>query len=781
MTRYRIIVKGVVQGVGFRPTVYNIALNLGLTGFVTNTSDGVIIEVEGDNVAGFESALKDGIPPLARIESLEASEMAPAGYTEFKIIESVEAGGFTHVAPDISICDDCLKELLDPADHRFQYPFINCTNCGPRYSITKKVPYDRPNTTMSVFPMCAQCSAEYHDPLNRRFHAQPNACPECGPQVKLKINNEKFKDKGNKSDAADPIAAAIEMLKQGAIVAVKGIGGFHLCCDAENEAAVKLLRERKMRRNKAFALMSPDAQTVRRFCEVSADEAAVLLDMRRPIVLLRKRDDLALTDAIAPKNRYLGFMLPYTPLHYLLFNYSVDGAPLEKPHFNAIVATSGNLSEEPIVTDNEEALKGLAGLADAFLLHNRDIFMRVDDSVVRVSDGKTLFIRRSRGYAPQAIIFEEDMPDVFGSGAEVKNTFTITKGNAAILSQHIGDMENLETLRFFEETLNNLKQVYRCEPEAVAYDLHPGYLASAWARKKIAEGSMKGLGIQHHYAHIAAVMAGNGISDKVIGVAWDGSGYGEDGNIWGGEFLVCDFNGYERVAHLAYVPLPGGEKAIRENWRIAVSYLRQVFGDEADRYLEELGFIERFGKQKIELLLRIMDDKSLSPLSCGAGRLFDAVSALAGICHESTYEGEAAVALESALPEDGEVSDHGIYGYHVSVTVPYIIDICEIIRGIVADIMNGVPQNIISLRFHNTVIQIIIDIVLRIRDESRIDRVALSGGCFQNAYLLDGVTEGLKSQGFSVFINEAVPCNDGCVSLGQAYILGQRFKTGRDI
>jgi hydrogenase maturation protein HypF len=769
--RYRLIVKGIVQGVGFRPTVYNLARSLGLNGFIINTSDGVIVEVEGAGAAGFESALRDNLPPLARIVSIESNELPPAGYSEFKIIESAEAGGFTHISPDISVCDDCLKELLDPADRRYQYPFINCTNCGPRYSITQKVPYDRPNTTMSVFQMCASCSEEYHDPSNRRFHAQPNACPECGPRVELKIRNEKYKI----GDESDPIAGAIRLLKQGAIVAVKGIGGFHLCCDAENEDAVKLLRERKMRRNKAFALMAPDVETIRRYCEVSSDEEAVLLDMRRPIVLLRKKAYSSLVEAIAPKNRYLGFMLPYTPLHYLLFHYSPGKCCPDKPHFRAIVATSGNLSEEPIVTDNDEALERLAALADAFLLHDRDIFMRVDDSVVRVSGSRTLFIRRSRGYAPQAIIFDDDMPDTLGSGAEVKNTFTITKGNAAILSQHIGDMENLETLRFFEETLDNLKQVYRCDPAAIAYDLHPGYLATAWALDNITEGKIEGLGIQHHYAHIAAVMAGNGIKERIIGVAWDGSGYGEDGNIWGSEFLLCDLNGYERSAHLAYFPLPGGEKAIKENWRIAVSYLRQIFGAEAGQILKELGFFERFGKQKIDLIMHIMNDRTVSPLSCGAGRLFDAVSSLADICHESTYEGEAAVALESALPGQDIAADKQIYQYKVSGSKPCVIDPSGIIRGVVEDIRNAETAGVISQRFHNTVIEMIIDMTCRISSESGVGKVALSGGCFQNAALLNGVKEGLASRGLKVFSNEEVPCNDACVSLGQAYIAGHRL------
>jgi hydrogenase maturation protein HypF len=773
MTRFHITVKGIVQGVGFRPAVYNLAVGLGLKGFVTNTSEGVIMEVEGDKASEFASILKSNLPPLARVDSIEVKEIPVTGDNEFRILHSMEEGGFTHVSPDISICGDCLGEMLDPADRRHQYPFINCTNCGPRYSITKKVPYDRPNTTMSVFPMCPQCRAEYADPLNRRFHAQPNACPVCGPQVQLKVNSPKFRVDGNE----DPISSAINLLKLGAIVAVKGIGGFHLCCDGGNEDAVKLLRERKRRRNKAFALMAPDLDSISKFCSVSTDEAKVLTDMRRPIVLLRKKSASSLAEAIAPKNRYLGFMLPYTPLHYLLFYYGATGTASREPHFSALVATSGNLSEEPIVTDNDEAIEKLAGIADAFLIHNRDIFMRVDDSVVRVSNGKTLFIRRSRGYAPQAIVLRGEGPDVLGSGAEVKNTFTITKGNAAIMSQHIGDMENLETLRFYEETLGNLKQVYRSSPVAIGYDLHPGYLATRWALDRIAEGKLKGMGIQHHYAHIASVMAEKGVSSRVIGVAWDGTGYGTDGNLWGGEFLICDTEGFERAGHLAYIPLPGGEAAIRENWRIALSCLLYAVGaGKLNQYLSELGFIEKFGKQKIDLILQIIKNRNLSPLSSGAGRLFDAVSALAGICYESTYEGEAAVALESAMT-DGDAGGHRIYSYEISDTTPFVIDFSRMIIEICDDIKTGVRPGIVSLGFHNTMVRIIIEAVCRIKESTGLNTVALSGGCFQNAKLLEDVMSGLSALKFSVFTNEELPCNDGCMSLGQAYILRQRLKT----
>jgi hydrogenase maturation protein HypF len=768
MSHLHLTIKGTVQGVGFRPTVYNLALKLGLKGFVTNTSEGVIIEVEGKAAAGFADILRENLPPLARLESIEIKELSPAGYADFTIISSKDQGGFTHISPDISTCDDCLKELLDPSDRRYQYPFINCTNCGPRYSITIKVPYDRPNTTMAVFPMCPQCEAEYHDPSDRRFHAQPNACPVCGPQVQFKNKNTVFQP-----DETDPILAAIELLKQGAIVAVKGLGGFHLCCDAENEEAVKRLRERKRRRNKPFAIMSPDIGVIRQFCEVSADEEKMLSDRRRPIVLLKGRTD-CLPDAVAPNNKYLGFMLPYTPLHSLLFNYRThtSGGFEEPPHFRALVATSGNLSEEPIVIDNDEALDRLDDLADAFLLHNRDIFMRVDDSVVRIVDGKPMFIRRSRGYVPEAILLGEEGPDVLGCGAEVKNTFTLTRGSAAIVSQHIGDMENFETLEFFEETLENLKQVYRSDPVAVAYDIHPGYLSTQWAVKHIAAKGLKGYGIQHHHGHIASVMAEKRIADKVIGVALDGTGYGTDGNLWGSEFLVCDLRGFEREAHFRYIPLPGGEAAIKEPWRMAVSYLKQSARDgDVGGYLADIGYVERYGMNRLDTVLKIMDKRTFSPLTSGAGRLFDAVSALAGICYTSTYEGEAAIALESALSDNNVNLDSGVYAYRILDGYPAVIDFSGMILAITRDVKTGVDRGLISLRFHKTMVMAVVEIVGRIREKTGIKSVALSGGCFQNSMLLRKTLAELTSLGFEVFTNEIIPCNDACLSLGQAYIL----------
>ncbi|MGO9380198.1 MAG: carbamoyltransferase HypF [Dissulfurispiraceae bacterium] len=772
MIRFHITVKGTVQGVGFRPAVYNLVRKLGLKGYVTNSSIGVIIEVEGEGAADFANILCDNLPPLAKIESIKLQELPPEGYSDFKIIRSLDEGGFTHISPDISICDDCLKELLDPQDRRYQYPFINCTNCGPRYSITRRVPYDRPNTTMSAFTMCPRCEAEYNDPSNRRFHAQPNACPVCGPQVEFRIQNSNFR-----VDDTDPVSATIKLLKQGGIVAVKGIGGFHLCCDAENEEAVLRLRERKKRMNKPFALMSPDVAVIRNFCEVYDYEQKLLRDMRRPIVLLKKRADTSLPAVLAPNNRYLGFMLPYAPLHYLLFHHDSPN-PGRALHFKALVATSGNLSEEPIVIGNDEAIHILGGLADAFLLHNRDIFMRVDDSVVRVSSGKTLFIRRSRGYVPQAIMLADEAPDVLGCGAEVKNTFTLTRGNAAIVSQHIGDMENMETADFFDETLANLRQVYRSNPTAVAYDLHPGYLSTRWALKHIAEKGLKGFGIQHHYGHIAAVMAEKGIKDKVIGVAFDGTGYGTDGHLWGGEFMVCDLRGFERVGHFRYTSLPGGEMAIREPWRIAVSYLNQAFkGVDIERRLSDIGFIKKFGRHKIEAVLKILDNPNFSPLSSGAGRLFDAISSLAGICHESTYEGEAAVALENVLPNDDIFVDNSTYGYDISDGEPAVIDFSDMILEIFREVRNKPDPALISLRFHNTMTSVIFEMVRRIYRKTGLKCVVLSGGCFQNVRLLESVLGSLATLDIVVFTNENVPCNDACLSLGQAYLAMQHLVT----
>jgi len=818
----KILVKGIVQGVGFRPFVYNLADSLNLKGFVMNSSGGVVIEIEGDDSSVFVERLTREAPPLSQIVSVDIIPMPYHGYQDFQIIKSRDEGSFTLISADVSICEDCLRELLDKDDIRHLYPFINCTNCGPRYTITKSIPYDRPNTTMSVFKMCAGCEKEYYDLEDRRFHAQPNACPVCGPNVKLKVTNEKLKV----NEKENPIKETIRLLTQGAIVAINGIGGFHIACDATNEEAVNRLRQRKRRSNKPFALMAPDVETIKKFCEVSKEEEGLLVSNKRPIVLLKKRQNY-LPDAVAPNNRYFGFMLPYTPLHYLLFYYPLtDGKIIQNKsnpplppfnkvgeggflyeklrlvsNFDALVMTSGNLSEEPIVTNNEEAVSKLSGIADAFLIHNRDIFMRVDDSVVRVMRMKKdtemrrhgdtkkdfitespshrvteslSFIRRSRGYVPEPVPLHDDGPEVFGCGADIKNTFTITKGSFAIPSQHIGDMENYETLRFFEESLKNLKDVYRVRPEALAYDLHPHYLSTQWALKQ--EG-IKRIGIQHHYAHTASVMAEKGIKTKVIGVSFDGTGYGTDGNLWGGEILIADINGFKRAGHFKYIPLPGGEVAIKEPWRTAVSCIKDIAGDEAMHYLESIGFVKKYGAEKLKDILKIIDKRPFSPLSSGAGRLFDAISAILGICDRNTFEGEAAIALESITRPD-IVDD---YPVDIKFRETMEIDFSQTILKILEDFVHGVDKGIIASNFHNTVASAILRVVQKLSSLYMIEDVALSGGVFQNIYLLERTIERLRSIGMEVHINEKVPANDAGISLGQAYIIRERIKAGIEV
>jgi len=794
--RAQITVKGVVQGVGFRPYVYSLATRLRLAGYVVNTADGVLIDVEGDAVPDFIRRLPAESPPLSNIVDIAITQLPPQGYREFSIQASRELAGngpFTLVSPDVSVCDDCYHEMMDPADRRYRYPFINCTNCGPRYSIIRSVPYDRPNTTMAAFTLCSACSGEYHDPLNRRFHAQPNACPECGPKCEFSVQNSRFS-----IDESDPIIAAITVLGRGGIVAVKGLGGFHIACDATNHVAVSTLRERKRRNNKPFAVMAPSIEVIRGFCDVTREEEKLLSSPRRPIVLLHKKTSDGcsgtLSDAVSPNNRFIGFMLPYTPLHYLLFYRKAENHAQEGPLFTALVMTSGNLAEEPIVHANHDAVKKLSGTVDAFLLHDRDIFMRVDDSVVRVLhtergvlngrdpvnpvreySGLHSFLRRSRGYVPETIALREDGPEVLGCGADLKNTFTLTKGAYAIPSQHIGDMENYETLQFFEEVLANLKQVYRVNPVAIIHDLHPGYLSTRWAVEEGAKWKLPLFPIQHHYAHIGSVMAEHGITGQVIGVAFDGTGYGTDGNLWGGEFIIAGIAGFERVGQLKYVRLPGGEAAIREPWRTAVSLLSGLPGAAWVGALERLGFMERYGRQTIDAIIQISRSSELSTLSSGAGRLFDAVSALLGICDRNTFEGEAAMAFEAGIEQGIEEEYVVEFKEENGYTV---LDFSPVIETIVEDIVGGRAKGVIAAKFHNTIVSAIVTTVRKLSGREGIRDVALSGGTFQNQYLLERTTSLLSKDGMHVYTNVRVPPNDACISLGQAYIVRERLKKG---
>jgi hydrogenase maturation protein HypF len=744
MPGYRIIVRGVVQGVGFRPWVKRLADRLQISGGVRNTSNGVVIDLDAATASvaeEFIGALHRDAPPLSRIEECLVEEIVSNGAVPHHgfTIEPSLAGpdAFTLISPDIATCRDCLREFRDPADRRFHYPFTNCTNCGPRYTIVERTPYDRANTTMAAFTMCADCAAEYADPADRRFHAEPVACPVCGPRL------------ASVPDAADSLDATLTALRCGEIVAVKGLGGFQLACDALSASAVRRLRERKRRSRKPFAIMTRDLAVIERFCFVSAEERELLAGRAAPIVLLKLRAPGLFPDDVAPGLDEIGVMLPYTPLHQLLF----EGSP------ECLVMTSGNTSEEPIAIDNAVAQTKLSALADRFLLHDRGIFMRVDDSVVRFAEGSARVVRRARGYAPQPIDLGFEFGEVLACGAELKNTFCLTKGKYAILSQHIGDMENLETLQFFKETLGNLKSVYHVEPRAIVHDLHPDYLSTRWAMGQ----PLPKIAVQHHHAHIASCMAENGLHEPVIGIAFDGAGYGSDGEVWGGEFLICGYEGFERAAHLRYVPLIGGDRAAREGWRMAGSYLFDAFGDDyraVDRPL---------WKEAPEAAWKNFDRlvRRPGPRTSSCGRLFDAVAALTGICPASSYEGEAAMRLESAA----EGASLDLYPIDIDESAwPWQVDARPMIRAIAGECARGTNAGHIAATFHHSIGTTMNSLCLRLREKTGLNKVCLSGGTFQNVRLLGCALRLLRASGFEVFTHSRIPSNDGGISLGQAAI-----------
>ncbi len=755
VARY-IHITGVVQGVGFRPFVYNLATRLGLSGWVRNSSSGVEIEVAGpaEVVEEFVRRLQQEAPPLARVERVRVEPVILSGppSAAFRILHSeARPGEFQPISPDVAICDDCLRELFDPRDRRYRYPFINCTNCGPRFTIIRDIPYDRPNTTMAPFVMCPDCQAEYDDPTNRRFHAQPNACPVCGPQVEFRPSLTAPSVHGDEA-----IQAARAALRAGAIVAVKGLGGFHLACDATRDEPVARLRERKGRVDKPFAIMSFDLATVERYCEVNDAERALLTSRQRPIVLLRRRPDAPISPLVAPNNRYLGVMLPYTPLHYLLLE-PADGFPI------ALVMTSGNYSEEPIVTDNDEALMRLASLADAFLLHNREIHARCDDSVTRIFAGAELPIRRSRGYAPYPIHLPFPVRPVLAVGAELKNTFCLARQQYAFLSQHIGDMENYETLRFFEQMVEQLARTFRVEPEAVVHDLHPGYLSTRYAREQAERRGLPLIPVQHHHAHIAACMAENGLSGEqpVIGVAFDGTGYGSDGAIWGGEFLIADYASFRRAAHLRYMPLPGGDAAIRKPYRVALAYLWAA----GMPWNAPLPPVAAATPTERAVLGRQLQQGLQTVPTSSMGRLFDAVASIAGVRQMVNYEAQAAIELE--MLADRGVEDAYAFG------IGEEIDPAPVLRAVVADVRAGVPAPVIAARFHNGVARMVREVCLRLRAETGLSAVALSGGVFQNILLLEKTVPLLQEAGFTVYLHRRVPPNDAGIALGQAVVGGK--------
>jgi len=724
--RKQIRIRGTVQGVGFRPFVLNLARKLDISGFVRNTEAGVEIEAEGRELPAFLVRLRTECPPLARIAEIDVADLPPAGAAGFEIRQSAApVGDFALVPPDIATCDDCLRDLSDPANRRYLYPFTNCTNCGPRYTIIQDVPYDRAATTMSGFRMCVACEAEYHDPSDRRFHAQPNACPECGPRISAAIGEVRG------------------WLSEGRIVAIKGLGGYHLACDAGNDGAVRLLRQRKRRGNKPFALMVRSLEAASALCFVDGEAAREVTGPRRPIVLLRRRPDAMVSPAVAPGVPDLGVMLPYTPLHHLLF---AGG------EFRALVMTSGNLSEEPIVS-REEELPRLEHLADRFLTHNRPIRTAVDDSVVRLFRGQPVVLRRSRGFAPAPIDLGRPLPPLVATGGELKNAFCLTTGHYGILSQHIGDLENYETLVFFRQTLDHMQRFFRVNPCAVAHDLHPGYLSTRAAL----EMNLPMIGVQHHHAHAASCMAEHRLQGKAIGVAFDGTGYGADGAIWGGEVLVCDYAGFERRYHLRYIPLAGGDSAVREPWRAALAYLRDAGLSPA-----EAPALAAVDERRMRVVSTMIERRFQTVDTSSCGRVFDAVSALLGVCLESRYEAEAAMELEAAANDDNAVFPFDLAAGE--------IDLRETIRALIGGIRRGDSVTSLSARFHNTLARAIVAACEDVRRSDGLSRVCLSGGSFQNMRLLEATVSGLEAAGFEVYWQSEVPPNDGGLSLGQAVI-----------
>jgi len=753
--RARYLFTGIVQGVGFRPFIYRLAVRQGLAGFVQNRPDGVLVEVEGTPPAidSFFSSVSRELPPLANITGVASSEIAVTGDTEFKIIISNSEGqGDVHIAPDSAVCADCLKELFDPACRRFRYPFINCTNCGPRLTIINDIPYDRVHTSMACFLLCPQCRTEYENPGNRRFHAEPNACPVCGPQLELRDAD------GEIIPCEDPVERAIELIAAGNVLAIKGLGGFHLCVDATSDEAVKKLRSRKYREEKPLAIMVRDIEQARLIAEINDEEKALLSSFQRPIVLLKKKKNALISNLVAPSVPNLGVMLPYAPLHYLVLENK----------FTALIMTSANQIDEPICISNREAVTRLKSIADYFLVHNRDILVRCDDSIAFVTDGKPQLMRRSRGYASRPLLLKESFPAVLALGPQLKATQCILKDNFAFLSPHIGDMETPQARDFFHESLALMKRITQSDPQIIACDYHPAYYSTQVAQEL---NAARIITVQHHHAHIVSCMAENKIDGDVIGLAMDGTGYGLDGNAWGGEFLIANSTQFQRFGHLQYFVLPGGQKAIHEPWRIGVSLLKQAYGKSWPDIASRLKLAP--DQTNFELLDKIIKTRLNSPLSSGMGRLFDGVAAIMGLRCKVSFEGQAAMELEAKAKSAGQVLPFEILR---NSDDSYILDVSAAIRAIVEDISSGKSMEEIASAFHATLAAAFASMSLEMRKETGINRVALSGGCFQNRLLLEGTMAELKKNGFDVYCHSQVPANDGGVSLGQAVIAGAIMK-----
>lgn len=747
----KIVVKGIVQGVGFRPFIYKNATKNNLKGFVNNTSKGVFVEVEGyeEDITSFIKEIREKPPVLSKITDIKIIDKEIEGYTDFKIIESVEEEeAITLLSPDIATCDDCLADISDVNNRRYRYPFTNCTNCGPRFSITKKVPYDRGNTTMDVFQMCSECREEYTEPLNRRFHAQPNGCSKCGPRVYI-CNKE-----GNEIISNDPIKDIAKEIKNGKIVAIKGIGGFNLACDAKNKEVINELRKRKKRPRKPLAVMMRDVETAKKYCNVNEMEERILLGNKKPILLLdKKRNSLLPKELTNYQNGKLGVMLPYTPVHHILFSEDIE----------ILVMTSANISGEPMVYKNHEVIEKLKGIADFYLMNNRHIYIPIDDSVSRVILGKERVLRNARGYAPKSMEIK-DMAYSIALGANSNNTFAIANNENIFFSNYIGDLANYNTWQHYINSLEHMKGIYKIDPKSYFYDLHPNF----YQNELLKEIKTKKIGIQHHHAHIVACMAEHSLEEEVIGIAFDGTGYGIDGKLWGGEFFICDKERFKRLAHLNYVALPGGEGAIREPWKIAISYLYDIFKEDYAAYVPK-----HLQEKKHQIITEIIKKDINSPKASSIGRLFDAVAALLGFDAKITFQGEAAIDLENLCCRD----DQSFYQYNISLEDGiYIIDCKPLIKSVVIEVIDGIDKELIARRFHNTIIKFTIELCEILRKEYNLSSVVLSGGVFQNEILLINIYKELIKRDFKVYIHEQIPANDEGISIGQMIIGNEILK-----
>lgn len=771
-----ILVRGTVQGVGFRPFVYTLATRLAITGSVKNNGEGVEIVAfaEDEALKAFVYALQNEAPPLARIDSIECchdglkAPLAGSAPDSFVIDSSITGSAASAgIPPDISICDDCKEEIVNPADRRYRYPFTNCTNCGPRFTIIEAIPYDRPATSMARFTMCPSCNAEYHDPLNRRFHAQPNACPDCGPSLS-------FGDGKTATSSKSPLAKTAQALLDGEIVAIRGLGGFHLAVDATNHEAVARLRSRKGRPDKPLAVMVADLEMARQLCSLDPVEEEALVSMERPIVVATKKES-SLADNIAPNIGELGIFLPYTPLHYLLFE--------ELGRSAALVMTSGNASGLPLSIANDEALLKLGMIADKFLLHNREIVTRADDSVVKFCAGQRIILRRSRGFVPRDFKIEEDLPEILGCGAGLKNTFALGRGNSIVCSQHIGDLDNLETLGFFEESLLHFKSFYQLTPKAVACDLHPDYQASRFAKKQ----GLPLYPVQHHHAHAVAVMAEHSLRRPVLAIVLDGTGLGDDGTIWGGEILLTGLTSYQRLGHLLELHLPGGDAAVTAPWRMALALLFAMGGSEA------------LQKKRLPATLRFLSDSSLtalgamlengfnSPLTSSCGRLFDGVASLLGIRQEISFEGQAAMELETAAARARDANWHKALEAAMDNPLPGLVktkkkigqlNSVALIEHLLIGISQGEPIESLALRFHTMLIGGLSALVQGYGREYGIEETVLCGGCMQNGLLLEGFFHTMEAAGLRPYTGNSLPINDGGISVGQTIVGGLRHVSG---